>query len=155
MKSASNGGILKGRLQVLHVHILLVAPLGASHVAQPSTDQHEGRVAVWKSTHPQSAHDGRTEAELDQAHPPLYVTPQRQGRVPPPTVRIIAPTEITSGAIVEGIGIAEADGVHSPPSSVGSIISRLTSESKSSSGGMNFSRICFVFSRGKGTSSSG
>ena len=44
MKSASNKGALKGRLQVLHVHVLLVVPLGASHTAQPGTDQHEGRV---------------------------------------------------------------------------------------------------------------
>ena len=46
MKSASNGGILNGCLQVLHVHVLLVAPLGAGHIAQSSTDQHEGGVAV-------------------------------------------------------------------------------------------------------------
>ena len=46
MKSASNGDILKGGLQVLHVHVLLVAPLGAGHMAQPGTDQHEGGVAV-------------------------------------------------------------------------------------------------------------
>lgn len=46
MKSASNGGVLKGRLQVLHVHVLFVAPLGASHMAQPGTDQHESGIAV-------------------------------------------------------------------------------------------------------------
>ena len=46
MKSASNGGILNGSLQMLHVHVLLVAPLGTSHMAQPGTDQHQGRVAV-------------------------------------------------------------------------------------------------------------
>ena len=46
MKSASNGGILKGGLQVLHVHVLLVAPLGARNMAQPGADQHEGRIAV-------------------------------------------------------------------------------------------------------------
>ena len=53
MKSASNGGILKGRLQVLYVHVLLVAPLGAGHMAQPEpgTDQHEGRVAVRETAH--------------------------------------------------------------------------------------------------------
>ena len=32
MKSASNGGALKGRLQVLHVHVLLAAPQGLSDV---------------------------------------------------------------------------------------------------------------------------
>ena len=46
MKSASNGGILNGSLQMLHVHVLLVAPLGAGHMAQPGTDQHKCRVTV-------------------------------------------------------------------------------------------------------------
>ena len=46
MKSAGNGGVLKGILQVLHIHILFVAPLGAGYMAQPDTDQHEGRVTV-------------------------------------------------------------------------------------------------------------
>ena len=46
MKSAGNGGILKGHLQVLHVHVLLVAPLGARHVAQPCADQHQSGIAV-------------------------------------------------------------------------------------------------------------
>ena len=49
MKSANNGDVLKGRLQVLHVHVLLDAPLGASHIAQPGTDQHEGRVTSWET----------------------------------------------------------------------------------------------------------
>ena len=58
MKSASNGGVLKGRLQVLHVHVLLVAPLGAGHMAQPGTDQHEGGVAVRETAyHPSAAAD--------------------------------------------------------------------------------------------------
>ena len=51
MKSASNGGVLKGSLQVLHVHVLLVAPLGAGHMAQPGADQHEGGVAVRETAH--------------------------------------------------------------------------------------------------------
>ena len=51
MESARNGGVLKGRLQVLHVHVFLVAPLGTSHMAQPSTDQHEGGVAVREAAH--------------------------------------------------------------------------------------------------------
>ena len=49
MKSASNKGARKGRLQVLHVHVLLDAPLGASHTAQPGTGQHEGRVTSWET----------------------------------------------------------------------------------------------------------
>ena len=40
---------------MLHIHVLLVAPLGASHVAQPGADQHKGRVAVRESTHYPSA----------------------------------------------------------------------------------------------------
>lgn len=51
MKSASNRGVLKDCLQVLHIHVLLVAPLGTGHIAQPGTNQHEGRVAVRKTTH--------------------------------------------------------------------------------------------------------
>ena len=51
MKSANNGDVLKGRLQVLHVHVLLVVPLGASHIAQPGTGQHQGRVSVRERSH--------------------------------------------------------------------------------------------------------
>ena len=55
MKSASNGGILNGSLQVLHIHVLLVAPLGACYMAQPSTDQHQSRVAVRETAYYPSA----------------------------------------------------------------------------------------------------
>lgn len=51
MKSSSNGGILKGHLQVLHVHVLLVAPLGAGYMAEPGIDRHESRVAVWENAY--------------------------------------------------------------------------------------------------------
>ena len=51
MKLASNGGILKGCFQVLHIHVFLVAPLGTGHMAQPGTDQHEGRVAIREATY--------------------------------------------------------------------------------------------------------
>ena len=40
---------------MLHVHVLLVAPLGAGHMAQPGADQHEGGVAVWETAHYTSA----------------------------------------------------------------------------------------------------
>ena len=40
---------------MLHVHVLLVAPLGAGHMAQPGTDQHEGGVAVREAPHHASA----------------------------------------------------------------------------------------------------
>ena len=55
VKSASNGGIFKGCLQVLHVHVLLAAPLGTGHMAQPGTDQHQSRVAIRKTAHHTSA----------------------------------------------------------------------------------------------------
>ena len=46
MKSAGNGDVVQSRLQVLHVHVFLVAPLGARHVAKPRADQHQGGVAI-------------------------------------------------------------------------------------------------------------
>ena len=49
MKSAGNEGVIHDRLQVLHVHVFLAAPLGARHVAQPRADQHQGGVAVRES----------------------------------------------------------------------------------------------------------
>ena len=51
MKSASKDGVLKDRLQVLHVHVLLVAPLGTGHMAQSGTDQQESRIAVREDSH--------------------------------------------------------------------------------------------------------
>ena len=36
---------------MLHVHILLVAPLGARRMAKPGTDQHQGGVAVRERPH--------------------------------------------------------------------------------------------------------
>ena len=51
MKSASNGDVLNGSLQVLHIHVLFVAPLGAGHMAQPGTDQHQSRVAIRETAH--------------------------------------------------------------------------------------------------------
>ena len=51
VKSASNGGVLNSSLQVLHVHVLLVAPLSVGHMAQPGTDQHEGGVGVREAAH--------------------------------------------------------------------------------------------------------
>ena len=58
MKSASNGGVLNGSLQVLHVHVFSVAPLCASHMAEPGTYQHESRVAVREaSNHTGAASD--------------------------------------------------------------------------------------------------
>ena len=39
MKSAGNGGVLNGSLQMLHIHVLLISPLGAGYMTQPGTDQ--------------------------------------------------------------------------------------------------------------------
>ena len=36
---------------MLHVHVLLAAPLGTGHMAQPGTDQHEGGIAVREAAH--------------------------------------------------------------------------------------------------------
>src|SRR5699024_5658224 len=47
--------ILNGSLQVLHVHVFLVTPLGTGYMAQPGTDQHEGGVAVRETAHYTSA----------------------------------------------------------------------------------------------------
>ena len=51
MKSAGNGGVVQSRLQVLHVHVFFAAPLGARHMAEPGTDQHQGRVAIGECPH--------------------------------------------------------------------------------------------------------
>ena len=51
MKSAGNRDVIHGRLQVLHVHVFLVAPLGARHMAEPGTDQHQGGVAIGECPH--------------------------------------------------------------------------------------------------------
>ena len=54
MKSAANGGVLKGGLQVVHVHVLLVASLGASQITSLKAELPSGklpttRVRRWKS----------------------------------------------------------------------------------------------------------
>ena len=49
MNSAGKVGVLGGSLQVLHIHVLFVSPLGASHMAQPGADQHESGVFVWET----------------------------------------------------------------------------------------------------------
>ena len=40
-----------GSLQVLHIHVLFVASLGADHMVQPGADQHESRVTVRETAH--------------------------------------------------------------------------------------------------------
>ena len=51
MKSAGNEGVVHDRLQVLHVHVFLAAPLGTRHVAKPRADQHQGGVAIRERPH--------------------------------------------------------------------------------------------------------
>ena len=46
MKSAGNRGVVQSRLQVLHVHVFLAAPLSTCHMAQPRADQHQGGISV-------------------------------------------------------------------------------------------------------------
>ena len=46
-----NGGIAESGLQMPHVHILLVTPLGACDMAQAGADEHQGRVAIREGTH--------------------------------------------------------------------------------------------------------
>ena len=45
------GGIAESGLQVLHVHVLLVTPLGACDMAQAGADEHQGGVAIGEGTH--------------------------------------------------------------------------------------------------------
>lgn len=51
MKSAGNEGVVQSRLQMLHVHVFLAAPLGARYMAKPGADQHQSRVAVRERSH--------------------------------------------------------------------------------------------------------
>nr|DAY70220.1 MAG TPA: hypothetical protein [Caudoviricetes sp.] len=48
MKSAGNRAVVRRRLQMLHIHVFLVAPLSACHVAEPCADQ----PASGRSYHP-------------------------------------------------------------------------------------------------------
>ena len=36
---------------MLHIHVLLVAPLGADYMAEPGTDQHQSRIAIREAAH--------------------------------------------------------------------------------------------------------
>ena len=65
MKSADNRGVVQGRLQMLHVHVFLVAPLGACHVAEPSTDQHQDGISVRERPHHAGAPADLTVQPLD------------------------------------------------------------------------------------------
>ena len=51
MKSTGNRGVVHDRLQVLHVHVFLAAPLGTCHMAQLGADRHQSRVLVRECPH--------------------------------------------------------------------------------------------------------
>ena len=51
MKSAGNRGVVHDRLQMLHIHVFLAAPLGARHVAEPRADQHQGGISIRERPH--------------------------------------------------------------------------------------------------------
>ena len=36
---------------MLHIHVLLVAPLCASYMSEPCTDQHQSRIAIREAAH--------------------------------------------------------------------------------------------------------
>ena len=65
MKSAGNEGVVQSRLQVLHVHVFFVAPLGARHVAKSGADQHQGGVAIGECPHHTGAPADLTVQPLD------------------------------------------------------------------------------------------
>ena len=65
MKSTGNRGVVQSRLQVLHVHVFLVAPLGARHMAEPGADQHQGGVAIGECPHHAGAPTDLTVQPLD------------------------------------------------------------------------------------------
>ena len=50
---------------MLHVHVLLVAPLGARHMAKPGADQHEGGVPIRERPHYAGAAADLTVPSLD------------------------------------------------------------------------------------------
>ena len=74
MKSAGNRGVVHDRLQVLHVHVFLVAPLGACHMAKPRADQHQGGVAIGKCAHHAGPAADLTVQPLDHIVGPAYST---------------------------------------------------------------------------------
>ena len=51
LKSAGNGNVIHDRFQVLRVHVILVAPLGARHMAKPRADQHQGGISIGERPH--------------------------------------------------------------------------------------------------------
>ena len=65
MKSSGNRGVVHGRLQMIHVHVFLVAPLGTRHVAESRADQHQGGVSVRERPHHAGAAADLTVQPLD------------------------------------------------------------------------------------------
>ena len=65
MKSAGNEGVVQSRLQVLHIHVFLAAPLGTCHMAKADADQHQGGVAIGEGPHHTGAPADLTVQPLD------------------------------------------------------------------------------------------
>ncbi|SFI76651.1 Transposase DDE domain-containing protein, partial [Ruminococcaceae bacterium D5] len=60
----------QSRLQMLRVHVFLVAPLGTGHMAQPCACRHEGRTAVREGAHHTSPAADFPVEPLNDAVPP-------------------------------------------------------------------------------------
>ena len=65
LKSAGNRGVVQSRLQMLHIHVFLTAPLGTCHVAKSDADQHQGGVAIGECPHHAGAPTDLTVQPLD------------------------------------------------------------------------------------------
>ncbi len=51
IKPVGNRSVFQYRLYVLHIHVLLVAPLDASYVAKSGADQYQSRIAIRETAH--------------------------------------------------------------------------------------------------------
>ena len=65
MRSAGNRDVVRRRLQMLHVHVFLVTPLGAHHVAKSGAERHPGGVPVRERPHHAGAPANLTVQPLD------------------------------------------------------------------------------------------
>ena len=75
MKSACNEGIVHGRLQMLHVHVFLAAPLGARHMA-----------LLAPGAHSQFGSGKNTQFEPEQRANPFENVFSKTAVFPPPAI---------------------------------------------------------------------
>ena len=92
MKSAGNGGVVHDRLQVLHVHVFLAAPLSTCHMAKAGTDQHQGGVAVREHPH----HAGPAEGETLLPHSASVMSSTRRTETPARYISMSASSTLLS-----------------------------------------------------------